>query len=392
MQMFLAWRHGLYLVFIFLFPFFAFTEVPCTCPVLACDACSFERGVTFYSDKCGPNNSKVRSCARPTCIPVEQPTNQCPNPPQARRELSSPVVMSSPVKVEAEDGSVSQDLVGKVKVIRGSVSLVGSNGQNRVISSEGSLHERETIEVTQNSAAMVKMEGGNKLHIHPGTKIIVQEFKDPSREDSRRVLLHLIKGKVRNQVERRYNGKTSYYKVLTKTAVAGVRGTDFVVQQDESSQPETRVETLKGHVLLSAQGASLPATPIYAGEGAVLTTTETVNVAGDKVLVGKISPVYKIAAERLRQIDIDSRVDVDQSTRVAEAEICKAPAARFDQCVWQCRGNSKRALVCQTSTPNVFCVRSRCNANGEWSDETPLAPGRGGDCPAHGYRVGDCDY
>src|SRR3954463_13731562 len=51
-------------------------EVSCTCEDQNCKACEIETNLTFYTAKCGPKNSKVKSCKRPTCEPVEN-TKQC---------------------------------------------------------------------------------------------------------------------------------------------------------------------------------------------------------------------------------------------------------------------------------------------------------------------------
>ncbi|NJL23792.1 MAG: hypothetical protein HC902_00490 [Calothrix sp. SM1_5_4] len=94
----------------------------------------------------------------------------------------------------------------------------------------------------------------------------IKEYKDQDIKESRKALLNLIKGKIRNQVEQKYKSKTSYYRVQTRAAVAGVRGTDFVIEHNEGKQIETRVETLGGRVILASLDEKT-AREILRGEG-----------------------------------------------------------------------------------------------------------------------------
>jgi hypothetical protein len=44
--------------------------VSCLCPEPHCAPCEVEVDVDFYTEKCGPGLSKVKSCKRPQCEPV----------------------------------------------------------------------------------------------------------------------------------------------------------------------------------------------------------------------------------------------------------------------------------------------------------------------------------
>ncbi|NQZ00534.1 MAG: hypothetical protein HRT45_07680, partial [Bdellovibrionales bacterium] len=51
--------------------------VSCECPELRCDQCMEEEGVKFYSEKCGPSGARIRSCAKPTCVPKDPLPKGC---------------------------------------------------------------------------------------------------------------------------------------------------------------------------------------------------------------------------------------------------------------------------------------------------------------------------
>lgn len=351
-------------------------DVPCECPKLGCDPCSIRRGVSFYTEKCGLKNSKVKSCERPTCIPVEQPTEECPNPPKDTT-AREPVVIKPALADVHED--VSRADVGRVRVIRGSVAIVHADGKKEVIHQPATLRETDTVESSPESTAMIEFQGGNKIHVHPETAVQVQEYKDQDQSTSRKALINLIKGKIRNQVLQKYNGTTSSYRVITKSAVAGVRGTDFIMEYHEGDRLETRVETLDGKVSLSGQ-AGKEAREIARGEGA----TYTVAVKDGR---GILSPVYKIPPQRLRNLEIDSRVDVArakiQKPAPPEKDICDKPKGKFNQCKWMCADGSAKKHECGK------CVRTRCNANGQWAEETELP---GAVCAPTGISIKACDY
>jgi hypothetical protein len=373
-------------------------EESCDCPKLGCDPCSVEHGVTFYTSKCGPQQSRLKSCARPTCIPIEQASKECPVPPAADSGPREPVVVKEAGPAKA-DVNADVRIVGTVKVMAGSVSILRADGHRLAVNGEAKVRETDTIESSADGGALVTFDGGNKLHIHPGTSVQVKEYKDQADPDARKALLQLIKGKIRSQVEQKYNGKTSSYKVYTTGAVAGVRGTDFVMEHNEGKSLDTRVETLTGHVTLASLDEK-EKRDVLRGEGASfhadLPGSDYKGDLTDFVRKGKLSPVYKIPGDRLMLLDNDSRVDVAKAPKVKhqrEAEICQKPKGYFNQCAWTCVGNPAKEKACRVDLPNVACVRTRCNGNGQWADETRLNSAEAkGLCPGEGVTVKDCDY
>lgn len=362
--------------------FCAVAEETCECPKLACDPCSFQKGITFFTSKCGPAEARLKSCARPTCLPLAQVSAECPVLPKSG-EVREPVVVKP--AVEQVDPNAEIRIVGNVKVLSGSVSITHADGRRLVVNGESRVRETDTVESAADGKALVTFEGGNKLHVHPETVVQVREYRDQADPASRKALLQLIKGKIRNQVEQKYNGKTSSYRVMTTAAVAGVRGTDFVVEHREGGRLETKVETLGGKVVLASLDEK-EMRDILRGEGATFTADlpdasfKGADVS-DFIRRGRLSPVYKIPADRMEELDYASRVDVAKAPRRAkpaparDVEICREPKGYFNQCVWRTRGGA--------------CERSRCDANGVWNDTTPA---RADACSAASPVVKACDY
>ena len=338
----------------------------------------------------------MKSCARPTCVPLEETTKACPVLPADVSQLRAPIVLKTADEVRQEeitDQSVIPS-VGKVRVIQGSVSIVNAEGTSRVVSGAGELHEGERVEAGKDSGAIVDFAGGNKVHLHADTSVGVQEYKNEKLPESRRVLLNLIKGKIRNQVEQKYNGRSSYYRVTTKVAVAGVRGTVFVMEHKEQGAISSRVETLSGKVNLSNLDET-ESRAISRGQGAVLEAPIPAGDAGGAPR-GKLSDIYSLSSERMKELERDSRVDVAtaraKSAKInPDVEICAKPKGKYNQCLWKCEGNPGGEKACRTDIPGVRCTRSRCNANGIWAEETSLG-GKATLCPSAGEIVKDCDY
>lgn len=357
-------------------------EVSCECPTLGCDSCSVNKGVTFYTEKCGPRESKLKSCARPTCIPVDAATKECPNPPKADSGPREPIVVAESPKANANDDRAAKT-VGRVKVIKGTVNIVNADGKATSVSKEGDVRETDTVVAGADGTAVVDFNGGNKMHVHSDTEVKVKEYKDAEDSTARKALLQLIKGKIRNQVEQKYNGKTTYFKIETRAAVAGVRGTDFVITQSLGEMLETRVETIDGKVNFGGL-KSKEAHELARGEGATFTApkpsgkTEGLEEFVEK---GMLSPVYKLPADKLRDLEFDSRVDVARAKKgkSSDSEICKSPGGYFNQCAWTKVG--------------ADCIRRRCNGNGKWAEEFKLPAAAASVCPASGGTVvKDCDY
>jgi hypothetical protein len=371
-------------------------EVSCECPKLACDPCSAEKGITFFTDKCGPANSKLKSCARPTCIPIETATKECPIPPMADSGPRAPIVVApngGEVKREAASGSNEIASVGKVKVLSGSVSIVNQEGKTRVVKGEGPVHEGDRVASDKDAAAVVSFEGGNKLHVQPDSEVEIKEYKNQGSPESRRALLNLIKGKVRNQVGQKYNGKSSYYKITTKGAVAGVRGTDFLVTFSEGVKLDTRIETLGGKVELSDLGEGEKR---MVGKGEALSFIADVSASdANSVPIGRFGELYKMSDEEMKALDKGTRMDIARVKRktASDEPICQKPRGDFNQCMWKCENNPEGSKSCRTEMSQVRCVRSRCNGNGEWAEVTRV-PASSGEtaCPAAGTLVKDCDY
>lgn len=383
-------------------------EVPnCECPKLECDPCFEEQGVTFYSEKCGPNLARIKSCAKPTCVPMEPKPAQCQSvsAAQPQRTIASQSVENSPASKKMMDRRMAEfksemrgKEVGAIHTVMGEAIIRLPSGEEMKVVKGTRVHEKDTIKTRNRGHVKILFDDGNVANIKPASEVIVQEY---SMGKDKRALLNLIKGKVRSKVKQKYEGsETSYFKVRTKSAVAGVRGTDFVVEYSENERLITKVSTLEGKVDFGGQeykervgiNAGQQAAFIVASNDSEVFSDEEIS---DFVAKGYMTPVYNLSSAEIEQLNRVTEVGDPVERNIASTKassICSSPKGELNQCAWTCKNNPKGASRCRTDLPQVNCVRTKCDGNGQWSDESRLPASFYDSCQPSGYKVGPCDY
>ncbi len=392
-------------------------EGTCECPKLSCEPCFEEQGVTFYSEKCGPNQSRVKSCAKPTCVAIDPRPAQCarvekPHEPVTQNEVpvralaSTKDLPASKAMMDRRLAEFKQELrgdeVGTVENVLGKSHLMLPSGEERVIQAGFRVHEKDQVKTTLRGHVKIRFDDGNEVHIKPNTQVVLQEY---TIGKDKKVILDLIKGKVRSKVKENYGegGESSYYRVKTKSAVAGVRGTDFVVEHVEDERMVTKVSTFEGEVIFGSHQQKEELASIGPGQQAsfiVAGTLPTSSVFTDDemkefVAKGYMTPVYSLSAHEIKELKELTEVAAGDPRTIARAiakPICASPKADLNQCMWQCQNNPSGEKRCRTDLPQVNCVRKKCDANGQWSDESRLPASFYDSCEASGFTVGPCDY
>ena len=370
---------------------------PCECPKLDCNSCQDQTGLTFYSEKCG-DGSRVRSCARPSCEMKDPMPAGC-----EMAKKAAPKSKQADTRQPASTEPVRGPEIGKATLVKGTTWLEDLGGTRHRISVGDSIHLKDLLVTEKKSEAKVEFQDGNEIHVQPDSKIKMVEYRLKTKKMDRRALLNLIKGKVRNKVKNKYkNDTSSYYRVKTRSAVAGVRGTDFVVSFDIGHKEVTKVETLKGAVKLAnpdqSQSVEIPkgthASYVVEANSSEVFSDEEIS---EFVARGYMTPVHKMTASDIERLDWETEV-TNQKRQVASTKptkskyVCQSPQAQMNQCYWACQNNPKGEKRCRTDLPQVNCLRRRCNGNGKWADETRLPASFHDQCGSSGIRVGPCDY
>jgi hypothetical protein len=366
-------------------------EVSCECPKTDCGQCAEEQGLTFYSEKCGPGLTKVKSCARPTCVALENPPPSCKKADAAAGDAARKPALAEQPKKNLERGP----LIGTIKAVEGEAWLKWPDGNKEKIAVGMALHERDTLQTERAGKVHVEFKDGNLVQVQNDSMVKIDQYE--MAEEKRKAVINLLRGQIRNQVKQKYNGQTSSYQIKTKTAVAGVRGTDFVAGFKEGEKLETEIKTLEGKVVLANQDYSQSLEITEGQQAAYVVAASSVfgqDEINEFVARGYMTPVYKMTDAELAKLDAGTRVGETGKREIAAAKkmICKEPKAELNQCSWHCENNPKSEKSCRTDMPDVSCVRRRCNANGEWAEETRTPASSKDQCASHGFKVAPCDY
>lgn len=382
----------------------------CDCPVIKCDEkCQVEQEITFYTQKC-KGGTKVKSCSRPICIKKENSPATCE---VISKEVTQPKNSDSKISEMNSSGSSStnsegMNFIGTVKYMAGLVQLKTKAEVIKAVLLDDGIHEGDRILTGETGKVQIQFRSGNLLNITPNTEVVITDASDSVPDvKQKKMLLDLIKGKVRSQVNQKYEGDQAYYRIRTSSAVAGVRGTEFVVTALENkNELETKVETLEGRVALSDVHFSKIE---YSAKNESLSYFSKGEAIKDQAAEGHFSLIKKLDEDSIDAIDretlfvalnskhTDGKAHVQKKSDTKKSnfqieEICKNPSADLNQCSWVCEKNPVNEKKCRTDLPNVNCVRRICNANGVWTNPVKLPAVFQEKCLPTGFIVKSCDY
>lgn len=185
-------------------------------------------------------------------------------------------------------------------VVKGTVKIesLGSMSDAKVNSK---IQVGDTIITESDSRAKIVMTDRNILNISPNTKMKIEKYTNSAADKN--VNLNLIEGKVRSKVEQKYDNKNSKFEIRTATAVAGVRGTEFITSYNSSTKT-TEVITMKGKVsfqTINVTGISATAAP---PEPVIVEKGEKSQAKGNDA---PAVPV-KVPEKEMKQIDSETTV------------------------------------------------------------------------------------
>lgn len=378
-------------------------DVTCECLESACGACEIEVGTSFYSAKCGPSNSRVKSCKKPTCQAVE-------NQKQCFALLAAPKENQTKVADKADEAkrvpaSAGQP-AGKVDQVAGTAKIERAKGGFEVAKKDMIVYVGDTL-VTEEGKIQVTLDDKSIMLVPFNSNVKVENFSVEA-EKKRNVVLNLLKGKVRSQVNKNYK-EENVFQVRTKTAVAGVRGTDFMASVElTDEQWITAVKTIEGKVRLSGidkEGEADEHRMVTQGTAAAFVVKnpgrEPASEEEFKKIVsgGELSPISYVTEDELRLIkestefkpvEVTASVGTRQVASLESDSVCSEPIGQFNQCSYTCENNPKGEKKCRTDLQSVSCVRRLCRANGLWVEPKRMPASQSDSCDGTKSVVRDC--
>lgn len=200
------------------------------------------------------------------------------------------------LRMQAVLQNIAPGSTGFATEVQGQV-LVGSGGVARPWNgSPIAFKPGDTISTGPASRAVVTLEGGATLVVRGNTTFTfrAQPNTDPNLPLTQRAQGYLQRGVIRLEEAVGSQGALGRFQVRTPTAVAAVRGTDFLLEATEDGT--TRFTPISGEVALTAEGAAfkgtqwwIPAPSRTLTEGTRLTTG-----AGERASID-LPEGYKIA-------------------------------------------------------------------------------------------------
>lgn len=148
----------------------------------------------------------------------------------------------------------AEDTSGVFMVVKGDVKITsGKDGKTDAAKVGKKVFAGDSISAGADSRAKIVMSDKNILNISPDSKIKIETYSNDPKSDSRNVELKIEYGKVRATVEQKYDGEKNKFNIKTPTAVAGVRGTDFLTGFNRSTR-QSSIVTFTGTVAVGTPG------------------------------------------------------------------------------------------------------------------------------------------
>jgi len=145
-------------------------------------------------------------------------------------------------------GSVfADDAAGMFMMVKGDVSVTSGGATNPAKVGMKFL-VGDVVKTGVDSRAKITMRDRNNIFVSPNSEFSLTTYESGAK---RNVEMNLKEGKIRNEVNNKYDDKKNKFQIKTPTAVAGVRGTDFVTSFNTQTQM-TEVVTMKGNVSLNS--------------------------------------------------------------------------------------------------------------------------------------------
>lgn len=259
---------------------------------------------------------------------------------------------------------------GTLKTSKGDIKI--QSGQTKQVSPapEGSkVCSGDTVIAGKDSRTKIVMEDGNELNISPDSKIVLEQYEFKPADNKKKVLLNVLQGKVRaaTKQENMYNdtakdGQANTFQVKTKSAVAGVRGTDFMTGYNPANN-KSEVVTFRGKVEVGQLGPS----------GQIMNSVQVAAGQKTETLPGQPpAPPKPVPPTEMKQLDIESKADAPTGPSAT------APTGSGDKKKDEKKDESKSAETKQGEQPKQEAAGDKKQGEGPKSENA----GNAGNSPA----------
>ncbi|MEW6079752.1 MAG: FecR family protein [Thermodesulfobacteriota bacterium] len=145
--------------------------------------------------------------------------------------------------------------IGKVSSVSGDVLIMHADmGTVFYARKDYPVYTGDTLTSKDKGKIAIVLKDDSVLTLAPGTTLVLNEAVFDPQEKKRSAMISLITGKARFLVKKFADFQNSTFAVKTKTSVAAVRGSDFIIEQ----RGDQTIITTMGMTVLSVTNTSNP--------------------------------------------------------------------------------------------------------------------------------------
>lgn len=142
----------------------------------------------------------------------------------------------------------AEEMYGVFMVVKGDVKIKSAKtGKEEPAKIGSKVYPGDQVITAADSRGKIVMSDRNVLAISPDSNMQIAKYENDAAKGDKNVELNLSSGKVRANVEQKYDGEKNKFMIKSPTAVAGVRGTKFMMGYEPSTQVSS-VVTFSGQV------------------------------------------------------------------------------------------------------------------------------------------------
>ena len=147
---------------------------------------------------------------------------------QPAAPVAAPAPAPAPAAMPQPTGDARE---GTFKAVQGEFTVVRDNSRSAAVVGAG-VHTTDRIVTGPKSAASLTLKDGTVLAVGPDSVMDLSEFAFNSTTQEGSMLVNLVRGSLRMATGLIAKLKPEQVKVTTPTTVIGVRGTDFIVEEN----------------------------------------------------------------------------------------------------------------------------------------------------------------
>ena len=138
----------------------------------------------------------------------------------------------SPARTSAALVPDKSDKSGTIKLVNGSVSAVGPQGEKRTLKPGDPVTVADQVLTGPDSAASLVLRDGTTLMLGPDSQLEIKGFTFDAAKQEGNLFLSVLRGTMRMITGLIGKGHPEAVKINTPTSLIGVLGTDFIVKAE----------------------------------------------------------------------------------------------------------------------------------------------------------------